>query len=45
MLAKSKKTPKTKMTEEEEEPVNLNLKVFRISMVQYELYHHQVKLT
>jgi len=41
MLAKSKKYLKTKLTEEEE-PINLNLKVFKITMVQYERYHHQV---
>ena len=44
MLAKSKKSLKSKKTPsgDEEDSANLKLRVSRIKMMSYETYHHQV---
>ena len=44
MLAKSKKSLKSKTTPsgDEEDSANLKLRVSRIKMMSYETYHHQV---
>jgi len=43
MLAKGRSHFKRNRAAEEEGPVNLNLKVSLITMMQYENFHHEVK--